>query len=209
MKPEAIVPISAEQGTEAFATWRAKFEPRGLWTCVKRARAQEANSRFATASKSLATLRSQLEKLIDGSVEHLRLSGDVAAMQEKVTSFSVQAFAAAAGAFSTHEALTLLRDDLLRMAEALESELKDIVGAYKKMHRERGWPEPDAAYVMASCGPYQAATQFLNEHLKPALAQFEAELGNSDRGAGISPAFDPGAVSWILAGQPWRDLPLT
>jgi len=206
MNQEAIPPITAAMGEPALKAWCSKFQPRGLLRVIGLAKAAEAASRYATASKSLATLRSQLEKLTDGSIEHLRLSADVAAMQAKVTEFSVQAFAAGEGAFATHEGLTLLRDDLRLMARALESELKDIIGAYRKMHRERGWPEPDAAYVMASCAPYQAASQFLNEHLKPALAQFEAEFDNFDRGQGISPAFTPSAAAWLLASNGWRDI---
>ena len=207
MKPlEVPAPITAAMGELAFKAWCARFKPEGLLRCVERARKAEAGSRFAVASKSLATLRSQLEKLADGSIEHLHLSADVEKMQAKVTEFSVQAFAAAEGEFATHEALILLRDDLRLMVRALESELENICAAYRKMHKAQGWPEPSVEYVAASSALYQATSQFLTTHLRPALAEFEAEFDNFDRGSGISKAFAPSAVSWLLAGKGWREL---
>jgi hypothetical protein len=206
---EAVPPITAEMGEPAFKAWCARFNPEGLLRCVTRARQAEASSRYATASKSLATLRNQIATTADGSIERMHLEADAEKMQEKVTAFSVQAFAAAEGEFATHEGLILLRDDLRGMVRAVESELENICSAYRKMHKAQGWPEPSVEYVAASSALYQAASQFLQGHLRVALAQFEEEFNNFDRGAGISKAFAPSAVSWLLAGKGWREIPLT
>jgi len=201
--------ITSAMGDAALKMWTAKFEPRGLLKVVRMARAQEANSRFATASKSVETLKTQIAKTADGSIERLHLESDLEKMLAKVTEFSTLARAAADGTFASHESLVLLRDDLRLMVADLETELENIVNAYRKMHKAMGWPEPSVEYVAASCAPYMAGRDFLQGHLRPALAEFENEFNNFDRGAGISRAFDPGAASWILTGHAWRDLPLT
>jgi hypothetical protein len=202
---EAIPPITAAMGAPAFEIWRReKFQPRGLWKVIGWARAAESGSRYAKACASAETLRKAVAELEEGSIERMRADRELAQMMEKVSAYSVEALSAIAGTFAGHDALCLLRDDLLRMVADTENLLEEICAAYRAMHKKQGWPEPDAAYVSASSALHQAASDFLHCHLRPALAQFEEEFSNSDRGTGISRAFQPESAAWILCGCDWR-----
>jgi hypothetical protein len=196
--------------TDAISTFRAGFSAPGIRKVCGWAHAAESSGRYATAAKSVETLKGQIAKAADGSVERMHLEADLKAMEAKACEFSTLAINAATNCWKSHEALQLVERDLERFCNDLSAAVEKGITDTRKFYNASGWGSPPDEIILATVAPLATQKRFLQEHAEPALQTFRAQLEVSAAGQKLSDAFQPDALaSWLVFGCGSREIPMT